>query len=69
MCRLFCTVLTAEKKIETFSIAHYEIHLGDPEPLVTLVQQMRAFKQTSHSVVTIRQLITEPHPDFSRRIQ
>lgn len=37
MCRLFCTVLIAEKKIETFSIAHYEIHLVDPETLVTLV--------------------------------
>lgn len=29
----------AEKELETFSVAHYEIHLGDAEPLVTLVQQ------------------------------
>lgn len=68
MCRLFCVVEIAEKKTETFSTALNEIHLGNPEPLVTLAQEMTAFRQTGHSVVIATQFITEPHPHFSRRI-
>lgn len=65
--RLSSTVLIAEKRIETLSSAHYEIHLSDPETLMTLVKHMRAFKQNGHSVVTVVQFITEPQPSFARK--
>lgn len=69
MCRPFCIVHTAEKKTKTFSTALFEIHLDNPEPPVTLAQEMTAFMQTGHSVVIVTQFITKPHPHFSRRIQ